>query len=228
LASSGEAYRARARWLAERGYVVVLVHYFERTGTQSTTDLEEIKTHFLSWKATLDEALEQVRSLDNVEPQRVAVLGFSLGAYLGVSMAAMSGASRIAAVVECGGGLPAPLAPLVGLAGPMPPVLIVHGEADEVVPVAEAHKLSDLLRERKVPHEMALFANQGHVLHGAADGEAAERVVAFLGKYVGPKTVRSDKSEAPRKDTSLSPWRLPALPVQAATVRPRVLSTGPQ
>jgi dienelactone hydrolase len=75
--------------------------------------------------------------------QPVGLIGFSLGAYLALSVAAQD--ARVGAVVECLGGLPGLLAP--GLRT-MPPVLILHGGADPLVPVSEARALVRLLRDR--------------------------------------------------------------------------------
>jgi dienelactone hydrolase len=47
----------------------------------------------------------------------------------------------------------------------MPPTLILHGDKDALVPVAQAHKLDELLTREKRPHEMKIYAGANHAFN---------------------------------------------------------------
>ncbi len=110
---------------------------------------------------------------------KLGLLGFSLGAYLALSVAMLD--ERVAAVIDYFGGLPDPLVPRLTR---MPPTLILHGEADPIVQVAEAHKLKRLFDERQLPYEMQLYPHAGHGFHGRDMMDAAQRTLAFLNRHL--------------------------------------------
>lgn len=65
------------------------------------------------------------------------------------------------------------------------PVLIVHGDADPLVAVSEAHALYEAARE---PKEIWIRHGRGH--EDIADGpEFAPRITAFLAEHLAPKDV---------------------------------------
>jgi carboxymethylenebutenolidase len=66
------------------------------------------------------------------------------------------------------------------------PVLILHGEADPVVPVQEAYHLKDVLEARGLPYEMQIYPGVGHGFTGTVREDALARAVAFLKKHLGP------------------------------------------
>jgi carboxymethylenebutenolidase len=112
----------------------------------------------------------------------VGLLGVSLGAYLALSVATQE--PRVGAVVACSGGLPDAFAER---ASRMPPTLVLHGEADTVVPVSEARKLERLLRVASPESEVKVYPGQGHVLGVAESLDALGRAVAFFGRHLGRK-----------------------------------------
>jgi carboxymethylenebutenolidase len=183
LTAHAKEMRALSTSFAEKGYATFLVHYFDRTGTKETTDVEEIKKHFLSWLLTIHDAVDYVAEQDRVDRSRIGVIGFSLGAYL--SLAAGCTKGDITAVIEVNGGLPVPLA---GAVEKMPPVLIIHGEADKTVSVQEARALEKLLKTHERSYELVLFKDQGHVLTGDAAEAATRRSLAFFGKHLSSMT----------------------------------------
>ena len=68
----------------------------------------------------------------SVDANRIGLLGFSLGSYLALSVASVE--PRVKVVVEFFGGMPEELHGFTR----MPPVLILHGEDDRVVPVSRS------------------------------------------------------------------------------------------
>ena len=69
----------------------------------------------------------------------------------------------------------------------MPPVLILHGEADRTVPVARALELQQELTAKGLPHEAHLYPGQGHFLSGPAEADALQQCRAFLATHLPNK-----------------------------------------
>lgn len=163
-----------ARQAAGMGVHVFVVHYFDRTG-HSWVSPTIIQDFFMQWLGTLRDALAYIVSQPGIDQRRIGLLGFSLGGFLSLALATQE--SRIAAVAELFGGLPEHF---IEDAGKLPPVLILHGRRDTVVPVAEAEKLEAVLKQHDIPYEMKIYSDQGHHFTGLAQIDAVRRVVAFF------------------------------------------------
>jgi carboxymethylenebutenolidase len=200
-----QLYHGAARRLAARGYRVLFVHYFDRTGggakgaeglgdqfkrcldgTATREQAAASRARFREWTAAVRDAVTYARTLRGVDAERVGLVGFSLGAYLALSVAADE-RLRVAAVVEFFGGLLREAR--AGLKG-LPPVLGFHGDRDQTVPVQEAEDLRRLLADRGLSGEVRIYEGVGHVFQkdgrfqlGAAL-DAERRAVAFLEKHL--------------------------------------------
>jgi carboxymethylenebutenolidase len=163
-----------ASLLASRGFSVFVLHYFERTDTAWADDAT-IRHNFETWMKTISDAITWAGNHASVDASRVALLGFSLGGYLALSVAAVD--PRVKAVVEYFGGLPDELAEH---ANKIAPTLILHGERDYTVPVSEAHKLKKLFEDTGTDFEMKLYPNAGHGFGGLDLLDAGQRTVDFL------------------------------------------------
>jgi dipeptidyl aminopeptidase/acylaminoacyl peptidase len=176
MAVGGPLFRLTAQALAGQGYVVYLPHYFEKTGTERATREDDIK-YFATWMRTITDAIGHAKNQSNVDAKRIGLIGFSLGAYLSLSLASIN--NEVKAVVEYFGGLPDFFA---RQAQAMPPTLILHGDADKTVPVAEAYNLETLLKSKKANYEIKIYPQQGHGFTGSAAADAMQRTVAFFEK----------------------------------------------
>jgi dienelactone hydrolase len=163
-----------ASLLASRGFSVFVLHYFDRTATQ-WADETAIRESFETWMKTISDAITWAGSHTSVDASRVALLGFSLGGYLALSVAAVD--PRVKAVVEYFGGLPEELAEH---AHRIAPTLILHGEKDYTVPVTEAHKLKKMFEATGTDYEMKLYPNAGHAFSGMDLLDAGQRTLNFL------------------------------------------------
>jgi dienelactone hydrolase len=169
-------FREAAQSLARLGYVVLLPHYFDKTGTQFA-NLDDDTKYFPYWMKTIADAIQFAGKQPNVDAGRIGLVGYSLGAYLSLSVASVD--PDVKAVVEYFGGLPDFFA---GHLKTMPPTLILHGEADHTVPVKEAFALESLFKKKSVPYEIKIYPEQGHGFAGPAATDAMQRTVAFLEK----------------------------------------------
>jgi len=124
----------------------------------------------------LSEFVDQRLAYEGLGPQALALVGFSQGAMLSLHMAPRR-PSPIAAVIAISGQLLQPER-LAVEATAKPPVLVMHGDQDDVVPFPEMTAACNTL-------VAAGFDTYGHVMEGAGhtiaqDGLAT--VLAFLTK----------------------------------------------
>jgi carboxymethylenebutenolidase len=169
-----------AQNIASHGYAVLAPQYFESTGTAWASG-SEIAQHALTWAAVVQDAVSFAAQQSFVDPDRIALIGFSLGAYLAIGVAAQN--ERIKAVVEFFGGLPGPLAAFIQR---LPPTLILHGEADAVVPLREGRRLEQLCRARNICVETETYPGVGHHFPPAIMERAMQRALSFLDQHLSP------------------------------------------
>ena len=168
-----------AAMLASQGFAVYVLHYFDRTGTINA-EKQNLFRNFPLWMKTLWDAVSHVERQHQIDPERIGLLGFSLGAYLTLSNAGID--PRVRAVVEFFGGLPKEMKLFLRR---LPPILILHGEADPTVPVEEAYDLQQVLERKGVAYEMQIYRGAGHGFTGETWRDAGLRTLAFLKKYLG-------------------------------------------
>jgi carboxymethylenebutenolidase len=173
-----------ATLLATRGYAVYVPHYFDRTGATEVNDKATMVRHFPVWGKTLWDAVSHMGRQPQVDPDKIALLGFSLGAYLALSVASVD--PRVQAVVDYFGGFPKEMKLFMRR---LCPTLILHGDADPTVPVEEAYHLQEMLEKRGIPYEMQIYPGVGHSFQGETWRDAGQRTLAFLQKHLtNPKT----------------------------------------
>jgi carboxymethylenebutenolidase len=171
-----------APYVTSRDIALYAVHYFESTGT-ARADYDTIidGVHFPKWLATVADALAWMRTQPGVDPNRIALIGVSLGAFLALSLAT-DPATNIRAIVELSGGLPDPYA--ANATSAFPPTLIFHGGEDTYVTVSDAEKLVARLTALKVPHETHIFRNQGHFFSPTTQLQILMTTAKFLSKHL--------------------------------------------
>jgi carboxymethylenebutenolidase len=167
-----------AQLLAQQGFAVYVLHYFDRTGT-TDADRATIFRHFPVWMKTLWDCVSFVVRQPNIDPEGLGLLGFSLGAYLSLSNASID--SRVRAVVDFFGGLPREMKFFMRR---LCPVLILHGDADQTVPVEEAYSLEQTLKRQRVEYEMQIYPGAGHGFNGEVWRDAGLRALEFFEKHL--------------------------------------------
>lgn len=171
--------------LARAGYAAFAVHYFEATGHETASLWDVVSPQNQnSWVAAVNDAITAIRTRPEVDGERIGLVGFSLGGFVATSAAAEN--PHVAAVAEQSGGL---FASRFSRASHLPPVLILHGAADQVVPVAIAHNLERALRENHREYEIQIYPGDDHGLSRHAR-EADDRILNFLGRRVRERRPR--------------------------------------
>jgi len=171
--------------LAEKGYYAEFIEYYSQTEAVGPENPEATRRYFPVWLEEIQSGIDALDKNPAVDPHRVALMGFSLGSFLSLSVGAID-PDQIAAIVEYYGGLPKRLS---GGAKTMPPTLILHGDKDALVNVSQAHSLDALLTAAKRPHEMHIYEGANHAFnfpelsfwYNAADAQDAwNRTLKFL------------------------------------------------
>jgi len=170
-----------APMVAQSELALYAPHYFEKTDIQRPTLANILDgRHFAEWLAAVKDAVTYVASRPSVDASRIGVLGISLGGYLAVALGAED--PRIRALAEISGGVPLGWDERINSL--MPPTLILHGEADDVVPVAEAYKLEALMKSCAAKYQMEIFPGQTHWFDGNGTFALLMRCAGFLQRYL--------------------------------------------
>jgi len=183
-------FRAVAREFAERGYVVLIPHYFERTGHEVGGALksDELK----SFIEAVADGIEFAVGRGIVDQERIGMMGYSMGAYIAFFRAARD--PRIKAIVSVAGSLP------VESRSKFPPVLILQGSNDRSNPVSRVKAFQDVLKAKGVPNASRIYKGMGHNFDSDRWEDAAVRAAAFFDKHMSPpRNAKSKKSQRARK-----------------------------
>jgi len=160
--------------LAEHGMVAFLVRYFDRTGTIFAGD-KGIEKNLHVWEDAVIDALDFAAAHPRVRRESIGLFGYSLGAFLAVSVASRD--ARVDAVAELAGGM---FDYLGGRLRRVPPTLIQHGTADQRVNIRYARAFEREARRLGARPVVHYYPGEGHVLSKTAIAEASTRAITFL------------------------------------------------
>ena len=128
-------------------------------GSPKSAMIEGAKRASATLSAYLDEALEE----EGLAPERLALIGFSQGTMVGLDVA-LRRPAVIGGMVAFSGRYMENPAPATA----KPPVLIVHGDQDEVIPAAALDDMRERLSAMGVPVRWHVSRGIGHGI--APDG----------------------------------------------------------
>ncbi|AMJ61054.1 dienelactone hydrolase family protein [Bosea sp. PAMC 26642] len=171
LTNSGR-YEFAAQTIVSAGYTVLVPRYFEATG-DSRARFSEIRTKFVVWRQAIESILDEQPASG-----RIGLVGFSLGGALALGLAARS--TRIRAVVEYFGFQPADLED----GNKLPPTLILHGDADRIVPASNAASIERLIKSQGGLVDSHIYSGEGHGLSLVSLADAVSRTQNFLRRHV--------------------------------------------
>ncbi len=164
------SYRGRARVLAAHGYTALLLHYFDATGSWTPDG-----ANYAAWVKAVDDLVHLCHRDPRWARRNIGLLGMSLGA--SVALAAGSQLVPVNAIADWFGSLPDQY--FFHRAG-MPPLLILHGTDDPVIPIINAEQLLRLCALDRYTCESHFYGRQGHGFAGAVLDDADHRTMEFF------------------------------------------------
>ncbi|MCU0856444.1 MAG: prolyl oligopeptidase family serine peptidase [Rhodobacteraceae bacterium] len=129
--------------------------------------------------AQVDAFLDRLLEEEGITPSQLVLFGFSQGTMMSLHVAPRR-REPIAGIVGFSGRLLDP-GKLAAEARSKPPVLLVHGDADDIVPISSLAEAGDALTR-------AGFETYAHVMKGTAHGIAADGLsvaLAFMREKLG-------------------------------------------
>ncbi len=170
--TSDEQFRTMCAMLADHGYYGEFLEYYDAAENSDST--VDAPGNFEAWFAAIHAGIDALAKNPAVDPKRIALVGFSQGAYLATGCGAMF-PNQVAAVVEYYGGL---IPSMRMRLKQMPPTLILHGRRDTIIPVSEATDFDKYLTAAGRPHEMHIYPLAGHGFNFLGNGALYSSVVA--------------------------------------------------
>jgi carboxymethylenebutenolidase len=184
-AAGKDKYERYADRLASHGYDVYAVEYYDATderimeSADRSTRQDRFQHRLREWIATVRAGIDRVASLPTTDAHRIGLLGFSNGALIAIGTAGVD--RRVTAVAELYGAMPATLS---GVITRLPPTLILHGDADQVIGVNRAYGLERFLRQRSIPYAIHIYPGADHGFDGDPANpdarDAQRRTAAFF------------------------------------------------
>lgn len=178
LAPQADHFENMGRALSQRGYVVEVVNYFDRTATVAADAGQKI-VHFGEWTATIHDALSDLTRSPNVDPNRLGLFGTGLGGTLALTVGSQE--PRVRAVVEFSGTLPVWTALQ---ARQMPAVFVAEGEGEKALPMRDVNRIKAACEAAHAPFELQMFDQSGRGLRGQAAKDFGEKGFAFFDAYL--------------------------------------------
>jgi len=149
---------------------------------------DAMRTGYLRSAEALDRHLAEAMAEEGVEPSRTCLLGFSQGTMMALSVGPRR-APALAGIVGFSGRVIDPDA--LVLAESRPPVLLAHGDGDDVVPFEAMAEARAALEQAGYPVSTFVMTGTGHGIApdglGLAVGFLAEKLGINLGKDDAPR-----------------------------------------
>ena len=182
-----------ANLLAKEGYVVLAVDLFNGEVTtnqtraselsQSIRDNPDVAISNLKW------AVKYLTSLPNVNPDKIASLGWCFGGQQSLQLALNSEDHPLSATVIYYGRLVTEPETLSKIKWP---VLGIFGDKDESIPVATVEQFEDALTKNGITNEIYIFKGVGHAFANPSGDNYApnetknawQKTLTFLNKYL--------------------------------------------
>lgn len=184
VADCARDFERYARDLAHAGMDAYVLHYYRADDYLALKEkrLDDVKYNerFKRWTRVVRHIVGQVAA-GPLSNRKVTLVGFSQGGRLAIASAANS--AKLGALVVLYGRLPRADELTDGIRQ-LPPTFILHGSADEVVPVADGNAVFLKAQQIGAHAEMIVFPGVGHGFDFSEDRKEAvmsrRKVVDFI------------------------------------------------
>jgi carboxymethylenebutenolidase len=172
-------YNRYASELANSGIDAYLVYYYSDADQDRMLRGDDVfVARFASWTRLVADLADDLKK-QTLSNGKIGLVGFSNGATLSAGVGARD--PDIAAAVIYYGAEPFPLTDPVTR---LPPLLILHGDADTIIPVEQGRHLADLAKKLGGSPELVVYPGERHGfgsrLSTANGADGLARTIAFL------------------------------------------------
>jgi len=186
IAPFAAAYIRYARTLAASGFDAYLVSYFSphANGSRAASDRLEEAPRRAIWRARIGALIGSAKNAPHASG-KIGLLGFSLGGQVALSTAAKD--ERVDSVVVFYG-----MIPMAEAMYRLPPILVIHGEADRTVPYARGEEIVAYAHRVGATASILGYRGKDHgfdFLGGPAAESAMQQAVAFFRRELHPGTL---------------------------------------
>ena len=182
-----------ANLLAKQGYVVLAVDLFNEVATspERASELTKaIRDNPDNAISNLKSAVQYLKSLPNVNPDKIASLGWCFGGQQSLQLALNSEENPLAATVIYYGSLVTDPELISKIKWP---ILGIFGSQDKSIPVDTVNQFEEVLNAKGVPNEIHIYEGVGHAFANPSGDnyapdetrDAWEKTITFLNKYLG-------------------------------------------
>jgi carboxymethylenebutenolidase len=184
-----------ANLLAKEGYVVLAVDLFNGEVTMDQSRASELTQKIRDNPTTalenLKSAVSYLSSLPDVNPKKIASLGWCFGGQQSLQLALNSDKEYpLAATIIYYGRLVTEPQTLSTIHWP---ILGIFGDQDQSISVDSVKKFEDALNTNNIPNEIYIYKGVGHAFANPSGDnyapqetqDAWEKTVSFLKKYLG-------------------------------------------
>jgi carboxymethylenebutenolidase len=177
-------YNRYASALANQGMDAYLVYYYSDSDEKNMSyGVDVFEQRYPSWARMVGELAEYLEQQKDSNG-KAGLIGFSNGGILATGASTLD--SKITAAVIYYGTNPWPLRTA---AKRYPPLLVLHGDADQVIPVENGKQLATEAKKLGAPVELVIYPGESHgfgadfAKKNATD--ALNRSIVFLRKQLG-------------------------------------------
>jgi len=155
-----DGYGQFAKSIADSGYVALAIDLFHETGGWDASGDNTKK--WQEWTKTVRMACNFLQQLQASAHKPIGLIGLSMGAYLSISIA--NSIPEVQAVVDFfgAGGV---ASSLENETKNFPPLLILHGEKDSIVPIQRAYDLRDAVLSQGSKVETHFYPEAKHAFN---------------------------------------------------------------
>ena len=179
--SQSANYQRYATALAGRGIDAYLVYYYSDADEQNMFGgVDVFARRYSAWTRLISDLAGDILKKDE-SSGKIGLVGFSNGGTLAAGAAARD--PRITAAVVYYGTTPFPMEVAVTR---FPPLLILHGDADTIIPVEHGRQLASLAKQLGGSPELVVYPGERHGfgsrLQTDNGADALNRTIAFLAR----------------------------------------------
>jgi carboxymethylenebutenolidase len=178
-------YNRYASQLANQGIDAYLVYYYSDRDELGMSQSGDVFTdRYPAWAKLVDDLADYLL-MQKDSNGKVGLVGFSNGGILATGASTLD--PKINAAVIYYGTEPWPLKER---AKRFPPLLVLHGDADQIIPVIAGHQLAALAQDVGAKADLVIYPGEGHgfgpAIDGKNGGDALKRTIAFLKRELLP------------------------------------------